>query len=154
MFGGFVRVFPDEATRSLGNLDVDISDEVGCPQFAWTLVDTVVISHSPNATDPELVDVVVGTGVIEHNEAWPGAGLGTMPAVPRFAVAEEDCRGGPAGECRSIDGLLAPRKVRPDIPLQLISCEPGERLLAALGNPQAWAQEWGYWWHRTGSGGR
>ncbi|PWK63926.1 barstar (barnase inhibitor) [Streptomyces sp. CG 926] len=138
-----VLAFPDEATRSLGNLDVDISDEMGCPQFAWTLVDTVVISHSPNATDPGLVDVVVGTGVIEHNEVWPGADLGTMPAVPRFALAEEDYRGGPVGECRSVDGLLAPRKVRPDIPLQLIGCEPGERLLAALGNPQARAQEWG-----------
>ncbi|MFJ8769534.1 barstar family protein [Streptomyces clavifer] len=137
-----VLAFPDEATRSLGNLDVDISDEKG-PQFAWTLVDTVVISHSPNATDPDLVDVVVGTGVIEHSEVWPSAGPRTMPAVPRFAVAEEDYRGGPIGECHSIDGLLAPRKVRPDIPLQLIGCEPGERLLAALRNPQAWTQEWG-----------
>ncbi|MFF4098567.1 barstar family protein [Streptomyces sp. NPDC001903] len=137
-----VLAFPDEATRSLGNLDVDVSDERG-PQFAWTLVDTVVISHSPNATDPNLVDVVVGTGVIEHSEVWPGAGPGTMPAVPRFAVAEEDYRGGPTGECHSIDGLLAPRKARPDIPLQLIGCEPGERLLAALRNPQAWTQEWG-----------
>ncbi|MFJ8563654.1 barstar family protein [Streptomyces sp. NPDC093514] len=94
----------------MGNLDVDISDEQG-PRFAWTLVDTVVISHSPHATDPDLVDLVVGTGVIEHSEAWPGAGPGTMPDAPRFALAEEDYR--------------------------------GERLLAALRNTRAWAQEWG-----------
>ncbi|MFZ3467531.1 barstar family protein [Streptomyces sp. 4.24] len=133
---------PDEATRSLGNLDVDISDE-NRPQFAWTLVDTVVIAHSPNATHSGLVDIVVGAGVVEHDEVWPGAGPGTMPAVPRFAIAEEDHRGGPVGECLGIDGLVAPREVRPDIPLQLIGCEPGERLLAALRDPQAWAREWG-----------
>lgn len=103
-------------------------------------MDTVVISHSPNAADPRLVDVVVGTGVIEHSAVWPGAGPGTMPAVPRFAIAEEDYRGGPVGECGGIDGLVAPRAVRPDIPLQLVGCEPGERLLAALRDPQAWAQ--------------
>lgn len=118
-------------------------------------MDTAVISHSPHATDPDLVDVVVSTGVIEHSEVWPGDGPGTMPAVPRLAVAEEDYRGGPIGACHSIDGLLAPCKVRPDIPLQLIGCEPGERLPAALRNPQAWTQEWGgQWWHWTGSGGR
>ncbi|MEV7444599.1 hypothetical protein AB0O22_26295 [Streptomyces sp. NPDC091204] len=40
--------------------------------------------------DPDLVDVIVGTGVIERSEVWPGAGPGTMSAVPRFAGAEED----------------------------------------------------------------
>ncbi|MFC8454095.1 hypothetical protein [Kitasatospora sp. NPDC057223] len=138
---GDVIARPDEATRSLGTLEVAIWDERQ-PQFAWDLVDAVVLTHRPNAADPGLVDVVVGTGVIEHAEVWCGAGPGTMPTLPRYEVYAASRRGVLTGECLGIDGLLVPRAAQADIPLQLIGCEPGGPLLAALRDPRSWTKEW------------
>ncbi|KOV26382.1 hypothetical protein ADK60_21220 [Streptomyces sp. XY431] len=132
---------PDEATRSLGTLEVAIWDEYQ-PQLAWALVDTVVITHRPNAADSGLVDIVVGTGVVERAEVWCGAGPGTMPTVPRFEVHALSHRGGRTGECLGIDGLLVPREAQADIPLRLIGCEPDEPLPAAGRDPRAWTTEW------------
>ncbi|MFD8693587.1 barstar family protein [Kitasatospora purpeofusca] len=132
---------PGEATRSLGTLEVAIWDEHQ-PQFVWDLVDTVVIAHWPNAADPGLVDIVVGTGVIEHAEVWWGAGPGTMPTLPRFEIHALTYRGGQTGACLGIDGLLAPRATPADTPLRLIGCEPGAPMLAALRDRRAWTTEW------------
>lgn len=55
------------------------------------------------------------------------------PAAPRFKLFGEGCD--PVGSCERIDGLRIPHPPRPDVPMELIGCEPTERLLAALREP-------------------
>ncbi|MFC8342872.1 barstar family protein [Streptomyces sp. NPDC057280] len=129
---------PDgEATALLGEVCVEVWDEEQPMQW-WSLVDTVVLAHRPNADDPGLVDVVVGAGV-EEEWQWQH----TLPAEPVFKMFTAPRRGLPsAGQCREIDGLFVPRHGHPAVPLHLIGCEPAEPLLTVLHRRRKYDQDW------------
>ncbi|GHH80380.1 hypothetical protein GCM10018781_60480 [Kitasatospora indigofera] len=102
------------------------------PARFWDLEDTAVLAQWPTPGDPGRVDIVVGTSVRE-DDFWGGKRL---PSSPRFDLWFPSIRGdSPSGGCRSIDGLLTPRPLRPTRPVHLIGCEPAAPLLALLCRP-------------------
>ncbi|MFI1658854.1 barstar family protein [Streptomyces sp. NPDC020472] len=116
----------------------------------WTLVDTTVLAHRPSATDPDLVDITVGTGVREEH-SWPQP----LPASPRFELfAGGRAASVSAGSCQGIDGLFTARRPAPPLPLRLIGCEPAEPLLAVLRRPRAWERDWAQLWALDRNGRR
>ncbi|MEV5124586.1 barstar family protein [Streptomyces decoyicus] len=134
---------PGETTALLGNGYVEVSDDTQMDW--WELLDAVVLAHHPSRSDPSLVDVVVGAGV-------NGAGCGgfTRSGPARFELFLGNNIS--AGQCLRVDGLLAPRQAPAEIPMELIGCEPTERLLSALRRPHKWERDWAELWalDRTG----
>lgn len=76
-------------------------------------------------------DVVVEAGVEPPQATYD---CPEPPADPRFELLGE----GPdaVGSCERIDGLLIPHPLGPDVPMELIGCEPTERLSAVLREPE------------------
>jgi hypothetical protein len=129
------------STGLLGDVCVEVWDEQQPLQW-WTLVDSVVLAHQPNRSDPALVDVVVGAGV-EEEHAWDH----TLPVSPRFKLfAGTTMAATPAGDCASVDGLFVSRETPPSTPLHLIGCEAAESLLAVLRRPRNWDRDWVQLW--------
>ncbi|MFF4414712.1 barstar family protein [Streptosporangium sp. NPDC001559] len=131
---------PGEATSLLGDLCVEIEDD---PRARWwELVDVVVITYHPCQADPALVDVVVGAGVRQD-----GFSMGRLPASPRFELSVATAGDlEPVGHCLRVDGLFVPRAAPETIPLELVGCEPTERLRAVLRRPWKRKRDWARLW--------
>ncbi|MFF9777877.1 barstar family protein [Streptomyces sp. NPDC013978] len=130
-----------ESTGLLGDVCVEVWDEQQPLQW-WTLVDSVVLAHQPNRSDPALVDVVVGAGV-EEEHAWDR----TLPVSPQFKLfVGTPVAASPAGDCAGVDGLFVSRGAPPSTPLHLIGCEAAEALLAVLRRPRKWDRDWVRLW--------
>lgn len=126
-----------EGTRLLGDMCIEVWDDEQPLQW-WNLIDTVVLAHHPNRSDPSLVDVVLGTGV-EQEQAWQH----TRPAEPRFKVFAGTTMGAvPAGQCAEVDGLFVPRHGPSRGPLHLVGCEPAEPLRTVLNRRRNLDRDW------------
>lgn len=71
---------PGEATDLLGDGWIEASPDDTQAGW-WELVDAVVLAHRPSASDPALLDVVVGAGV-----KGPSSGGFKATAPPRFEL--------------------------------------------------------------------
>ncbi|MEU1730677.1 barstar family protein [Streptosporangium sp. NPDC020145] len=133
--------WPGEATGLLGDLCVEIRDDPR-PTRRWELADVVVITHHPCQADPALVDVVVGAGVRQD-----GFSRERLPTSPRFELSVATAGDlETVGHCLRVDGLFAPRAAPEAIPLELVGCEPAERLRAVLRRPRKWEGGWAGLW--------
>lgn len=134
------------AHHLLDEICIEIWDDQQPVQW-WTLVDTTVIAHRTNPSNPALLDITVGAGVQEEH-SWSR----NLPASPRFELFADPFA--PASKCLGIDGLFASRQTPSPLPLQLIGCEPAEPLLAVLRRPRKWERNWAELWalDRNGRG--
>ncbi|MFG2821594.1 hypothetical protein ACGFX4_19460 [Kitasatospora sp. NPDC048365] len=131
---------PAAADRLLGDLvavAVDPADRE--PPEDLDLVDVSVVTHRPTPGHPDRIDLVVGAGLRFDTR------YGRKPHPPSSPVVEiwsaDPTRTEPLGTCLTVGGLTGLRRSRPD-PIDLIGCEPTERLLHTMRNPRPWQNAW------------
>ncbi|MGF1428537.1 barstar family protein [Kitasatospora sp. LaBMicrA B282] len=118
------------ALPALGDLFVAAMDHTETLAY-WELVDAELIAHRPAAAAAGLFDITVAAGVRAEEQWRP------LPAQPHFEVQAGHLAGAPRlADCARVDGLFRPREEPPEVPLELVGCEPAEPLLAALRRPR------------------
>ncbi|MFD3875428.1 hypothetical protein [Streptomyces sp. NPDC058623] len=94
----------------------------------WELLAPVLIGCGPSNVDASLFDLVVEAEV--DGPVWRGE-----PADAEWRLFN-GAGGGSLGECLRVEGLYGNRPFSASPPMQLIGCEPGERLLHRLVRPR------------------